>query len=285
MSQRKRSPKPQVAAEETTLEERADRLARLANDPTLIPGIYNYCDRWCERCPQTARCLVFKTEQARKAKRDGRAASRDPENQEFWGDLTESFTLALHMVRREAKKRGIDLDSKEIMESVKAEERQRRRRAAREGSALHRAAAAYWKSARTLLDRLPDELRSTEDELNTQLRLGAGDPQGVAADIRDALEVVQWYLFFIDVKLSRAVAGRVDEAVEGNDGFPSDADGSAKVALVGVDRSIGAWARLRGHLESEADAILDLLVRLEKLRRAVEREFPHARAFKRPGFD
>ncbi|HTV00428.1 MAG TPA: hypothetical protein VMF13_07835, partial [Luteitalea sp.] len=24
-----------------------------------IVGIFNYCDRWCERCPLTSRCRVF----------------------------------------------------------------------------------------------------------------------------------------------------------------------------------------------------------------------------------
>ena len=28
-------------------------LLKLATDPKYIPGIYNYCDRWCERCPFT----------------------------------------------------------------------------------------------------------------------------------------------------------------------------------------------------------------------------------------
>jgi len=96
---------------------------------------------------------------------------------------------------------------------------------------------------------------------------------------------VRWYLFFIDVKLQRAVSSRVAERAEKLDGFPSDADATAKVALVAIDRSLAAWARLRGHLTGEADAILDLLVRLERLRRAVEAEFPAARAFRRPGLD
>lgn len=189
------------------------------------------------------------------------------------------------MVRKEAKKLGLDLDDPKVMEAARQEERARRRRAACEGSQLHRIATAYWKTARKLLERLPVELRATQEALDTQARLGAGTPHAAAEGIRDALEVVQWYLFFIDVKLSRAVSGRVDEAIEGDDGFPSDADGSAKVALVAIDRSIGAWARLREHLEGEADPILDLLVLLEKLRRATEQEFPRARAFKRPGFD
>ncbi len=50
-------------------------------------------------------------------------------------------------------------------------------------------------------------------------------------------------------------------------------------------RSIGAWARLRDHFAGKADAMLDLLVQLERLRRAVEREFPSARASRRPGLD
>lgn len=255
---------------------------RLADDDTLISGIYNYCDRWCERCPLTARCLVFKTEQARK--KDSGRARPDLENGEFWDDLGDSLAVAMHMVTRDAEELGIDL-SEEALAAVEVDERQRRKLATRQGSALHRAATAYWKAARALLERLEPELKETENALNTKLRLGAGRPEAEAAEIRDALEVVHWYLFFIDVKLQRAVSSRVDEHHDEPDGQPSDADGSAKVALIALDRSIAAWARLRGHLTGEGDAILDLLVQLERLRRAAEREFPRARAFQRPGFD
>jgi hypothetical protein len=31
-----------------------DRLKKLAADERFIAGIYNYCDRWCERYPQTS---------------------------------------------------------------------------------------------------------------------------------------------------------------------------------------------------------------------------------------
>lgn len=24
----------------------------------FVPGIYNYCDRWCKRCPATAQCYL-----------------------------------------------------------------------------------------------------------------------------------------------------------------------------------------------------------------------------------
>ena len=261
-----------------------DELRRLARAKNLIPGVYNYCDRWCERCPLTARCLVFQAQQAR-AKRVGRARNHDADNQDFWDDLGESLALAMHMVRRDAKRLGIDIDNPSTLAEARADERLRRRRAAREGSALRRLAAAYRKEAKALLDRLPAELSAVEDALNVQARLGAGDPHADAEGLRDALEVAQWYMFFIEVKLGRAVSSRVDLTIEGDDGFLRDSDGSAKVALVAIDRSLAAWARLRRSLEGEADTMLDLLAKLVRLRRAVEREFPEARAFKRPGFD
>jgi len=54
-------------------------LTELANNPDLISGIYNYCDRWCERCPLTSRCLVYATEQ----EDNDSPESRDIHNEAF----------------------------------------------------------------------------------------------------------------------------------------------------------------------------------------------------------
>ncbi len=69
------------------------------------------------------------------------------------------------------------------------------------------------------------------------------------------------------------------------DEFPKDSDGSAKVALIAMDRSIAAWGELHRHFPDAEDDILDLLAHLDRLRRHAEQEFPAARAFVRPGFD
>ncbi len=279
MPQKRKSPsRSQPTAAEVDAD--ADTLDRLAGDPNLISGVYNYCDRWCERCACTARCLSFKMDRATTSRGESGANA-----QSFWDDIARSFALARRLVEREAKRHGIDLDSAGALVEAEREERRRRRLAARQGSALHQAATAYWKLAKTRLENMRPELNATAVELQAQVRLGAGHPEEKAAEIGDALEVVEWYLFFIDVKLQRAVASQVDQARDGADGGPSDADGSAKVALVAIDRSIGAWARLRRHFAAEEDAILELLVRLERLRRAVERDFPGARDFRRPGLD
>lgn len=113
------------------------------------------------------------------------------------------------------------------------------------------------------------------------------DPQAVARDLTDAVEVIQWYHMFIGVKIARAVGHDEFDDEDGDEqqGENGDALGSAKIALIAMDRSLAAWARLREHLSEDADAIIDLLVQLDRLRRKVELHFPAARAFVRPGWD
>jgi hypothetical protein len=104
------------------------------------------------------------------------------------------------------------------------------------------------------------------------------------ADLQDCLEVIRWFQHQIYVKLCRAATGMIRGDLEGDDYHPHDANGSAKVALLGIERSIAAWATLRRRFPDHEDAILALGT-LQRLRRQVEAAFPDARAFRRPGFD
>ena len=36
------------------------KLKEHTNNPQNTEGIYNSCDRWCEKCPFTSRCLNYK---------------------------------------------------------------------------------------------------------------------------------------------------------------------------------------------------------------------------------
>ena len=108
---------------------------------------------------------------------------------------------------------------------------------------------------------------------------------GQAADYT-ALAVVQWDLFLIHVKISRALDGR-DEYPNGApfepDAVQSDWNGSAKVALISIERSERAWRELAG--ERPGDAATVLADTLARLRQMMSDEFPRAMAFRRPGFD
>ena len=105
--------------------------------------------------------------------------------------------------------------------------------------------------------------------------------------LEDAREVVQWYQYQIAVKTMRALSGRKEELEEDPEimDFPKDSDGSAKVALIGIDRSMAAWRMMQLSLPDRDESIVPLILQLEGLRRRLENSFPQARDFIRPGFD
>ncbi|MBM4128528.1 MAG: hypothetical protein FJ243_00240 [Nitrospira sp.] len=253
---------------------------RLAKDPRYISGIYNYCDRWCERCPFTSRCLNYAIEE----KNIGDRSIHDSNNEVFWQGLRSIFQETIKMITELAEERGIDLNSMDI-ESAKGEFHDRVSQA--ENHELTIAARGYSKMVDRWLRSEYSLFERKEEDLNTMLKLGIGEdkPRAEAASINDAVEVIRWYQHLIHVKLMRAIMQEsLFDDTEGDDTF-RDSDGSAKVALIGMDRSIGAWGRLREHFPEKTDSILDILLHLDRLRRKAECQFPNARNFIRPGFD
>ena len=128
-------------------------------------------------------------------------------------------------------------------------------------------------------------LLEKEEELN-RIRLVSSrhDPAAEAVDITDAIEVIRWYQYQIHVKLVRACRSAAEEALD-HDDFPKDSDGSAKVALIGIDRSMAAWNTFLIYFPGQKASIVPLIQLLGNIRIRVENRFPDARDFVRPGFD
>ena len=101
-----------------------NQLRNLAESGNFIPGIYNYCDRWCERCPLTSKCLNYATTEADFSDPE----SKDISNAAFWDKISEMFKITMEMVQEDAERLDIDLtlsteDSKELEaheEAIKA---------------------------------------------------------------------------------------------------------------------------------------------------------------------
>jgi hypothetical protein len=85
-----------------------------------------------------------------------------------------------------------------------------------------------------------------EDWFTTTANLVSTSPalDGGEMGLEEALEVIRWYQHFIYVKLMRAIRGELEEREEAFDEFARDSEGSAKIALIGIDRSIGAWGEV-----------------------------------------
>ena len=277
------------------------QLTDLADNPAFISGIYNYCDRWCERCAFTSRCFLYATEQADPDANDPEL--RDLSNEKFWRKLQTVFADTAKIISEWAAETGVDLDSIDVTQEMAEHERELE---AAEKDELSEMARHY---ATTVASWFGDEFGAEEDVHDD----ATSDASPVSDDLtaRDAAEIIQWYQFFIAVKLTRALSrpASIDESSDDEDVLTADflpdeetdelvdydavisrahridSNGSAKVALVAIDRSTAAWGALQQSLSDKAHTINPILVQLDRLRRVTEKRFPQARDFIRPGLD
>lgn len=235
-------------------------LTALASNPNLISGIYNYCDRWCERCPLTSRCLVYATEQQDEVL----IQNQDIRNAALWNKLNTMMDETREMIADWANQAGIDL-------SQSADDTQtpsKRKQPNVDNHPLSKAGKKYANAASDWFREL--EQTSDNEKSDTEAR-----------------EIIQWYQYQIAVKTMRALSSRKEEEQDDPElaGQPKDSDGSAKVALIGIDRSIAAWRLMQLSLPERAEFVVPLILHLAHLRNRLEKHFPDARSFVRPGFD
>lgn len=246
-----------------------------------IDGIYMYCDRWCERCTFTDHCAVYEDES------ELTAAEQDIQNKAFWERLGKNFSKAQEILQMAAEHFGVDLDA----EPDDYEEKQKKQELIKQESREHPLSKLTWQYSelsRNWLKTQPGMLDRLEN-LKTELTIGVeseADARRKTEIIKDSLAVIQWYQVFIHIKLMRAMMGKLnDDGWDEESEEQTDADGSAKIALIGIERSMQAWSALFEILPTREDDFLKVLSVLEKIRSMTRREFPKAESFIRPGFD
>jgi hypothetical protein len=243
----------------------------MAGEPELIPGIFTYCDRWCERCAYTSRCLQFRLE-AEERESGESLQNFDALNLQFWEEMGEALVQAMRLIREIAVREGLepaDLQKETVLsEPPGTFQRDAREHPCASAALLYAGMVNEWFA-------VADELPEVEESLLTHPPLLLQEP----------IQVIRHYQYFIYPKIVRAVEGRLIGDAASENEMEADACGTAKVALIAIDRSLAAWSLLYGEYPAEEDSTLSILVHLDRLRRSVEVVFPAARAFIRPGFD
>jgi hypothetical protein len=252
---------------------RTKDLVDLADDPNLISGIYNYCDRWCERCAFSARCLLYAME---KADEDDDPAGRDINNEVFWQKLGSIYAETKGMISAWAEENGVDLSPRALAEAGEQIDQERAQ------TRNHPLAKAAEKYAFSVNGWFESEFKQVE--VFSDILAGSNENREQDERSNDLFDVIRWYQFQIAVKLMRGISSRLEEDEYDGEEW-RDSDGSAKVALIAIDRSISAWKLISELHNENADSIRKFLLDLERLRLHAEQEFPSARDFIRPGFD
>jgi hypothetical protein len=212
----------------------------------FILGIFNYCDRWCERCTLSGRCSVF------------------AEEQRMMFGAAPSLNGPMPPRSLGAAAAGFDVGPSDAPADLQLDE-----------DSFRRAEPVFTAEEADFHGRASDLGRRLSAWLAPEGR--ASDPEVAAA-----AEVVRHFGCFIGPKVYRALIGRAAIATEGSS---SDGLGSAKASLLAFDRLGEAWLQLAELGAVNLFEAAPVLTELQQLTTVLDHLFPRARSFVRPGFD
>src|SRR5690554_982979 len=245
-------------------------LFELADSGKFITGIYNYCDRWCERCTLSHKCITYAHEN------EMRKACCNPQTNEidddkFWEQIRISLEVTFDLITEDAKKMGISLDEVHGNEEDTYEPND-----------VENLALEYAHKMTLWIEEFEESMEFLS--LHPEIKHLKNIP---VIRITDAIEVVKWYYYFISTKIHRAYFDIVYRNSISDEDFDAVSDniGSAKVTILAVNRSIEALSVLYECSGDQEDQLLEFLSMLSRIKEQLLTDFPLAMAFKRPGFD
>jgi hypothetical protein len=238
------------------------RMATESDDQGFILGVYNYCDRWCERCPFASRCRVYAMEMTYRI--DG-----------LDGELARAAESLPADPAEEWEGEDFLAETEDVLSEEEPEQEMLAREVAHAIAEVHPLTDGA--------DRLAGLAKPLIAAAGARVTAGG---HGTEA-FRHLFEVLAHYQYFVAVKVRRALLGRDSPPILDDDGrpFPSDADGTARIAYLTCAAAREAaqhLATLDPELTSLAAPFTQAADRVLGL---IDEAFPGHRTFCRPGFD
>jgi hypothetical protein len=236
-------------------EEIKNRLKEFVLQDGFVFNIFNYCDRWCDKCSSTNKCMNFALSES----------EPELESTEAWVTLKNIIDSTCQMLDDLKERHGIDPSELDNIEM-----------------AIDPGNHPLILFANEVVFRIHKWLEKNDlfERLNNMRVLG-NPPTEKFTRYKESIEVIYWYNFFVSVKIIRAVADLIEKSEFGI----YDMNGSAKIALVSIDKLIVAWSYILTESAVTEDEVLDILIKLTELRKRTDFTFPDARKFLRPGLD
>ena len=222
---------------------------QVATDATLIRGIYDQCDQWCMYCPATQWCLAYR-------------CGTDLRNPDVYRNLADRMREGMVFLKRLCEAEG--RSTLEIDAILSADPRKQEMLVI--DDPLEKMGRRYGRSSDAYLLSRPD--------FPFEMKHRASGPT--------PFEVFAWYHQLIPGKIHRALIS-ARRAARGDVIHHDDALICAKVALIGMDRSLEALAAMAW--EDDDARLESMQAQLRRLRREAEARFPSARAYVRSGLD
>ncbi len=247
-----------------------EKLKELADSEKYISGIYNYCDRWCEKCSFVDKCLSYEMS---KNSIDNKTIVTD---KKFWVDLENSFRIVKDMLDDYMKEHNISYPSTEEKDYIESEMKMIEKLVKADPILMD--AQIYNRTATQILNDNDqfDSKQSTSNDDNSN---------SIIIAQKEAIEVINYYKSLIFVKISRALHSHYSKDEHNFDGYEEDKLISARIAVIAVERSMTAWHFIFENFKTSSDAIIDILLLLNNIKTKLEKLIPQVIAYKRPYFD
>lgn len=257
-----------------------------------ISGIYNYCDRRCEKCTCTHRCLLFKQEAERKIKhilRDENKNDPDILAKDLKDDIQEAFEQTNKFMDEEDKQNEefetddfeyvdgeeIDFDKYYFEKEISDEERP--------STFLQNINYPLVSLSEILLNDFYKYYDLLKLKFNIELEKKPQDA------LQQNLDALGWYIPLLNVKirtsywckhkLSKSKSpefAEIDEEI---------LNVNSRIAFIAIENCITAMNflyQLKPELHSETKSLLNIIL---QIRNIFIEEFPSALTYRRPYFD
>lgn len=239
-----------------------------------LKGVFNYCDRWCEKCVLADRCKLYAEEQ--------QESKNIKTDEDYIKIISKNLGKSIEMLYEIANEKGIDLDAIEIDEQEAQEEELKFEKARQHR--LVELANKYAKNTHQYLKNL-DYFEADRNELLNLLEMGVENKNRERIKIiNEALQIISWYEFQISIKLESAFLF-FPHNPDFEDEIQNMHHTSAKISLIGIEHSMKAWESLNEELPTYEDIFIKQLIHLDKIKKEIHLQFPLLYKYKRPFFN
>ncbi len=258
----------------------------------FIPGVFNYCDRRCERCRFVRQCRVGAMEVDDLGEPGADVADERPE------DYEERLRKMMDMSaggdddnEGDSEKEGgfqMDFDTSDIEPDPEYTRKQAEIEKLLDAHPLSNLGMTYMHLSTEWMEEHEEKLAARGIPMRKRpMLIAPGSPDDRI--LREAVDELSWFQMMLHVKCQRAIHGKIEDPTFmeeiGLDPYQSDHNGTAKLALHIVERCQAAWSTVAELMPEEVDEVIPLQELLRRIDDQLRKEFPDTDKFIRAGFD
>lgn len=246
----------------------------------IIPNIYLYCDGWCEKCGYSSVCEVNEFHDNR-----NNLTIHDKNNLQFWSDFMKSLTEIKNAIISIGEKEDVDWNNYDGIQ----------RRTRHDLFQGKKVVGDLLPAGRLYEDFVDDWIDAMGENGKIVVDNNVSPPEFKVSkkynsfenidNINNSISILIYYQLKIYLKLSRTIYTSSKEKDNDNSDLPSS-NGTAKTLIEMLERSLVSWHNIYDAFGDDASGIeKKAMIHLIKLIKNIERDFPDARGYMRPGFD